>query len=132
MARDAAFSGAGMAHVFDEARCAVHIVKFGRFSADVLAFAAADGSIYIASTTKPAGILQVRRVSIQGMHLQLIRQPSNRHHLPLLEGGATFLCIIPLCVVLQGLVKVWHGWRLVENVVGESLSMEEVQCYVCP
>ena len=53
---------AGMQAVFGAARCAVTLVKFGRFTSDFLAFAAADGAIYIARATGEPGILQVGRV----------------------------------------------------------------------
>lgn len=49
-----------MKHVFKEAECAVTLVKFGRFTADFLAFAAADGCIRIASTGEEPAILQAR------------------------------------------------------------------------
>lgn len=51
----------GMRRIFQEAAgSAVHLVKFGRFTADLLAFAAADGCVYVAGATEEqGGVLQV-------------------------------------------------------------------------
>ncbi|GAB4820749.1 hypothetical protein N2152v2_007795 [Parachlorella kessleri] len=57
-----AYKFSGMKTIFKNPQhFGVHILKFGRFSSELLAFAAADGCIYIATTVQPAGVLQTLR-----------------------------------------------------------------------
>lgn len=46
-------------HSFHVAKCAVNVVKFAPGSADLLAWGAADGIVYLATAEQPARLLQV-------------------------------------------------------------------------
>ena len=54
-----------MLHAYDVVKCAVSVVKFARGSAELLAWGAGDGVVYVATAESPPRLLQVRQCWIQ-------------------------------------------------------------------
>jgi hypothetical protein len=52
--------GFAFRHAYDVSKCAVSVLKFARGSAELLAWGAADGVVYVATAESPPRLLQVR------------------------------------------------------------------------
>lgn len=53
-----AYSFVGMHCIFDQAKAMVTVVKFGYMSSDLLAYGAADGSLFVCTVSMPPSVLQ--------------------------------------------------------------------------